>query len=744
MKIRVYLLVIAILIVSAWTGSQGQEPESEGDEKAKYPESLRSLVGTYMDLREYGRASSLIDDLGADFGRGPVSSRLYMLVGDYEKAIERLKGNGNPFQIGYCYESLGKYDEAVSWYEKAWEEDSLLRDYYLLRKGTCKLLADKYEDAIADLKLLAEAFPSSPLITASYEGMAKSFQELGKTRKANWLRRLIGRRWPWKKLEMDYLTGMSLEEEGKEGEAERIYYRLMRRFPDSEFALRALNRLRALTGLASADLFYSGRVLYYQAQYGEAAEDLRSYLDSHRDDTLAKEAYYFLGRALYRMALYEEALNEFQTIVTEYRKDPLSLKAQFNVARCQTRLGRDEEAVSSYERLAELFPKTYLTDDALYRIGRHYETKGELNRSLEFYRRAMKQVPAGDYSDDALFRMGLVHLRAGEPGSAVKELKRLVARKTSLQEAATYWLARSLEESGSAEEAHELYQSLSSTNPTSYYSMCSRERMAPFGGDSLSLELSKQEPEEWMGWAKASPLSPEQAYHMLRGERLLQLGFLEEGSEELKRVRSKDPFSLYRVSSLFSEYGSDWEAIRYGSRIFWRALTEGETDFPAKLIHILYPIPYWITVGERAKDSEINPFLLLALIREESLFHPEAVSRAGAIGLTQVIPPTGRLIASSLGDSDFQVEELKKPEKSIQYGSHYLSQLLKEFGGRTDLALAAYNAGPQNVKQWVKDDTSPEREWFVEAIPFWETRGYVKRVLSSFWVYSHLYQKGGE
>lgn len=744
MRIFSYLFIIISIIASSGAASETEGSEQKMDEKVKYPESLRRLVETYMDLREYDRASSLIDELGADFGRDAVSARLYMLLGSYDKAIERLAGNGHPFQIGYCYESVEQYEEALSWYEKAWEADSLLRDYYLLRKGTCKLLAGKCEDAIGDLKRLGEEFPSSPFLLASYEGMAESFEGLGQASKASWLRRLIGRRWPWKKPEMDYLTALSLEEGGKEDEAKRLYYRLMRRSPDSEFALKALRGLKALTGLASADLFYSGRVLYYQGHYREAINDLQSHLDVHPDGELVKEAHYFLGKALFRRARYQEAGEQFQIIVNRYRKDPISLKAHFNVARCQSRMGEDEKAISSYGRLAEVFPKSYLTDDALYRIGTHYERRGELDRSLEFYRRLIKQVPDGDYSDDALFRMGLVHLRLGKPESAARELKRLVARKTSLREAATYWLGRSLEERGSPEEAEELYRALSSADPTSYYSICSRERLALLGQESLSLELSKQEPEEWMSWAEASPLSPEQTYHLLRGEKLLKLGFLQEGCQELKRVRSNDPFSLYRISSLFSEYGSDWEAIRYGSRIFWRALTEKETDFPAKLIHLLYPTPYWITIGERAEDFGINPFLLLALIRQESLFQPDAVSRAGAVGLTQVIPPTGEQIAKSLGDGNFNVEDLKKPEKSIRYGGYYLSQLLEEFDGRVDLALAAYNAGPVNVKGWLEADTNPQREWFIEGIPFWETRGYVKKVLSSFWVYSHLYQSSGE
>lgn len=140
----------------------------------------------------------------------------------------------------------------------------------------------------------------------------------------------------------------------------------------------------------------------------------------------------------------------------------------------------------------------------------------------------------------------------------------------------------------------------------------------------------------------------------------------------------------------------------------------------------------------------LDPSLLFALIREESLFDPKAVSSAGAIGLTQVIPRTGRRIADELGHPDFGAGDLHNPGKSIQYGSFYLSQLVEEFEGRIDLALAAYNAGPHNVKRWIGGDSDPEREWFVESIPFWETRAYVKRVLSSLWVYSFLYQTRGD
>jgi soluble lytic murein transglycosylase len=128
------------------------------------------------------------------------------------------------------------------------------------------------------------------------------------------------------------------------------------------------------------------------------------------------------------------------------------------------------------------------------------------------------------------------------------------------------------------------------------------------------------------------------------------------------------------------------------------------------------------------------------VIRQESRFNPDAGSAAGALGLTQVIPPTAGDISAALADDSFNIDLLFRPERSIQYGAYYLGTQLTLFDGAPSLALAAYNGGPGNVFRWSGDDTSIDPDLFYESITFSETRAYVQLVLENYAWYQFIYR----
>jgi soluble lytic murein transglycosylase len=138
----------------------------------------------------------------------------------------------------------------------------------------------------------------------------------------------------------------------------------------------------------------------------------------------------------------------------------------------------------------------------------------------------------------------------------------------------------------------------------------------------------------------------------------------------------------------------------------------------------------------------MDPTLILALIRQESLFEPSAHSSAGARGLTQVMPATGEYIAarSDFVDS-YNPDQLWQPYLSIKFGTWYINQQLGIFDDNAFAALAAYNAGPGNVLEWIK--VSDDLDVFVEAIPFWESRLYIRKVYVNLSTYRHLYGASG-
>ncbi|MBN22848.1 MAG: lytic transglycosylase [Bdellovibrionaceae bacterium] len=145
-----------------------------------------------------------------------------------------------------------------------------------------------------------------------------------------------------------------------------------------------------------------------------------------------------------------------------------------------------------------------------------------------------------------------------------------------------------------------------------------------------------------------------------------------------------------------------------------------------------YPYKYKKWIKRYAKG--IDPYLIAALIRQESGFLPGIRSPAGAVGLMQLLPSTARMMKRRVNRWS-----LKRPALNIRLGTKYLKRLVKRYDGETELALAAYNAGPQNVDQWLRRYPVHNRMLFLDLIPFAETRNYVVLIGRNYHWYRRLY-----
>ncbi|MEM7595130.1 MAG: lytic transglycosylase domain-containing protein, partial [Cyanobacteria bacterium P01_A01_bin.83] len=150
----------------------------------------------------------------------------------------------------------------------------------------------------------------------------------------------------------------------------------------------------------------------------------------------------------------------------------------------------------------------------------------------------------------------------------------------------------------------------------------------------------------------------------------------------------------------------------------------------------LYPFPYEDIILKWSKQRQLNPLLVTSLIRQESRFEPEIESSAGALGLMQVMPATGKNAAQNIGLSNYS---LTKPEDNVNIGTYYLDFTHKKYNNNSMLAVASYNAGPNAVAQWVDRYGLQDADEFVEQIPYRETKGYVESVFENYWNYMLVY-----
>ena len=195
----------------------------------------------------------------------------------------------------------------------------------------------------------------------------------------------------------------------------------------------------------------------------------------------------------------------------------------------------------------------------------------------------------------------------------------------------------------------------------------------------------------------------------------------------------------YFLCRLYATIGEYLKSIQLASKIESEIQQSDEHSFPYVLETVKYPLAYWDIIKKQADQNNLDPLLVAAIIRQESAYDPEAVSSANAKGLMQIIPKTGRRVASKIGLKNFKTSQLHDPDINILLGTTYLAELLDEYDGNLYRSLAAYNAGPDATNKWWPEKDEIEQEIVVENITYRATRNYVKRVLRNQHYYHTIY-----
>ncbi|HUO29695.1 MAG TPA: transglycosylase SLT domain-containing protein [Bryobacteraceae bacterium] len=322
-----------------------------------------------------------------------------------------------------------------------------------------------------------------------------------------------------------------------------------------------------------------------------------------------------------------------------------------------------------------------------------------------------------------------------------QHLERYPAHPTA--SAALYFLGRLAEVNRDYAAARAFYIRLAAQFPNYYYGILARQRMTQPAIVGAGASPKAAQFLETIAFPHRSAISSRPdagtALRISRASLLVSAGLRDLAQAELRfgaRTGSQPYLLAMELARIATTPHEKLHSIKVAAPDYLALSME---DAPLSFWRLLFPLPYRQELVRSAAAHSLDPYMLAAIIRQESEFDPQALSAKHAYGLIQVEPATGRALARRAGVRRFSNRSLFQPAVNLKLGSYYLRGLLDQWGGKWEEALASYNAGKSRVNDWVTWNQYREPAEFVESIPFAETREYVEAVLRNATVYRQLY-----
>jgi tetratricopeptide (TPR) repeat protein len=559
-------------------------------------------------------------------------------------------------------------------------------------------------------------------------------------------------------------------QEGHTGSAWRLLGDVRRRVGPGVVRRRARRAARRLAA-ASPDtasrpprVAEEARLLLREGAAVEAERLLVATLEAKPSVRFRPGLLSLLGTAQYEEGRLDAAEDTMRSLLADHSSHALAPSALLALARWRWNRDDDALALERFSAFVRQYPGHSDVPDALHAIGRIHQGAGRFAEAQRAYATLERRFPNTELAGDARWRQGWLEYIQGHYAAAAGSFGQLASAtdRASLGERALYWQARAEERSQGAAAGLPLFGSVIADFPFGYYAVWAEEwiakRAPALGAAGVALGVQSRvagEPGEGVlrpGRSVCNPgasprrlalLASEPGASVLSPERfhravdLAGMGLTWHAKRELDAIEFPPASRVDGQLVLLEAYerlGAYHRALQLSS------LTHPRTPraIGDPMDRFRYPLGYWELVQEYAATNDLDPYLVMAVIRQESGFDPSAVSPKGARGLMQLMPKTAVDIAGNVGLPPPGESDLDRPDVNIQLGTAYLGQLLGVYGGAVHRALAAYNAGEDAVAKWDRRFPGAVPDEFIEQITYRETQGYVKVVMRNYRVYRSL------
>ncbi len=548
----------------------------------------------------------------------------------------------------------------------------------------------------------------------------------------------------------DFALGLAYEALGEKLQSALSYAKVYYGHPNTSLAALAWTAMERLRPQLSKEFPSTPRQQLDRCQrwievkeYGKARQEYTVLADSLPEPE-RNEAKVGIGAADYLSGDATAALRYLRSLRAPHSE--ADARRLYYITEAARKTGDDETMMDSVKQLNEHYQESVWRLKALITAGNRYVATNEREKYEPLFKAASDKFPSDNATAYCHWKVTWDAWTNDKPDRA-DLLKEQISRYPADPRTSTalYYLGRLAEKNGKYAEARSYYDRLSAQFPHYFYATLGRERIADSKvsgakpDDAVTSWLTQI---DWPEHLDFSDVEPNAATRLRidRARLLMLAGLTDVADAELRfgaKSEQEQPHLL--AMELARSMPSPFQALRIMKSFIGDYLSIPFDNAPLKFWELLFPLPYKDEVVRSAKAHDLDPYSVAALIRQETEFNPSAHSSGNAYGLMQLVPATGRMVGRQTGIPISSTNTLLDPNVSIQLGTQYLRSQLNNWSGDWAETLAAYNAGPGRVHQWLGWATFREPAEFVETIPFNETREYVQAVLRNAEMYRTIY-----
>jgi soluble lytic murein transglycosylase len=428
------------------------------------------------------------------------------------------------------------------------------------------------------------------------------------------------------------------------------------------------------------------------------------------------------------------------------RKASRRAEAQFFYLSAMRELSQHDEFVRLSRDLVTTWPRESWAEETLNNLATHYILVDDDAGALGVFREVLERFPASRHAQRAGWKVGWAAYRQSRFDEAVRLFEMSAARfpRSDYRPSWIYWAARAHDQLQNADTANARYAIVMADYQNSYYgrlasAALSERRVTPAATVPSSASAAPAGSNETGGTVTLPPTAAiirTLIAHELYDDAVNELQYAQRAWGDSAAIQAT-------LGLVYSRTGDLRRGINAMKRAYPHYITAGGEDLPVEMLKVLFPVAFWDQIKRHSRAHGLDPYMIAALMAQESTFDPQIRSHANAVGLMQILPSTGSRYARRIGLRRFRPSMLTLPDTNIRLGTAIFADLVARFDGGTHLALASYNAGEGAVARWVAERPGIPRDEFIDDIPYPETQNYVKRIVGTAEDYRRLYGELG-